>query len=177
MILQHTHDRSNISRCFFYNFVSRPKMKYAGLNLLLALLVLLTASCSALRQSTTDVVTKYVDLDRPTVVAFLRPSTQDSLNADATASKEQVRSAIESTKMCLGQDFASYQIVITDRIVVRSPGGEESFELGHFAPLAGALLLRPGSNARILFAGGGPEALERMLRPAASEYFDKKCDG
>src|SRR6266446_6447313 len=152
-------------------------MRPPGSNLLLVLFVVLTASCGALQQSTTDVVTKYVDLDRPTVVAFLRPSTQDSLNADATASQEHVRLAIESTKICLGQDFASYRMVITDRIVVRSPEGEESFELGHFAPLAGALLLRPGSNARILFAGGGPEALKRMLRPAASEYFGKKCDG
>jgi len=48
-------------------------------------------------------------------------------------------------------------------------------EVKHFAPLAGALLLRPGSNARILFAGGGPEALAQMLRPAASEYFGKRC--
>ena len=146
----------------YTHIVSRRKMRSPGSNLLLVLFVVLTASCGALQQSTTDVVTKYVDLDRPTVVAFLRPSTQDSLNADATASQEHVRLAIESTKICLGQDFASYRMVITDRIVVRSPEGEESFELGHFAPLAGALLLRPGSNARILFAGGGPEALKRM---------------
>ena len=160
-----------------YLEVSLGNMRSPGSNRLSALFVVLTASCGALQQNTTHGVTKYVDLDRPTVIAFLRPSTQDSLNADAKASQEHVRSAIESTKICLGQDFASYRIVITDRIVVRSPEGEESFELGHFAPLVGALLLRPGSNARILFAGGGPEALERMLRPAASEYFGKKCDG
>ena len=152
------------------------KMRSPGFRLFLGLSVVLAASCGSLPQRNPDAVTKYIDLARPTVVAFLRPSTQDSLNEDDAASQEHVRSAIESTKVCLGQDFASYQIVVADRIVVRSPAGEESFELGHFAPLAGALLLRPAANSRILFAGGGPEALKRMLLPAASEYFGKNCD-
>jgi hypothetical protein len=156
--------------------IIRRKMRSPGLNLLLGLFVVLAASCDSRPRSNPDVVTKYIDLERPTVVAFLRPSSQDSLNAEATASQENVRSAIEGIKICLGQDFVSYRIVTADRIVVRSPGGEEPFELGHFAPLVGALLLRPGSHSRILFAGGGAEALERMLRPVASEYFAKKCD-
>ena len=155
---------------------SRGNMRSSGLNLLLGLFAALAAPCGALPRNNPDVITKYIDLARPTVVAFLRPSTQDSLNEDAAASQEHVRSAIESVKACLGQHFASYQIVVADRILVRSPAGEESFELGHFAPLAGALLLRPGANSRILFAGGGPEALKRMLLPTASEYFGKSCD-
>lgn len=156
--------------------VSRRKMQSPGLNFLLGLFVVLAASCGSLPQRNPDMATKYIDLERPTVIAFLRPSTQDSPNEDTAVSQEYVRSAIESARLCLGQDLASYQIVVSDRIVVRSPGGEESFELGQFAPLVGALLLRPGSNSRILFAGGGPEALERMLRPVASEYFGKECD-
>ena len=155
---------------------NRRNMRSPGLNLLLGLFAVLAASCGSLPQRNPDAITKYIDLERPTVVAFLRPSTQDSVNEDAAASQEHVRSAIESVKACLGQQFASYQIVVADRIVIRSSAGEESFELGYFAPLAGALLLRPGANSRILFAGGGPEALKRMLLPSASEYFGKNCD-
>ena len=151
-------------------------MKYAGSNLLLALLVLLTVSCVALQQSTTDLVTTYVDADKKTVIAFVPPS-QDSQDRGAAAAQERVKSAIESTKMCLGEDYVFYRLAFAERIVARSLGREESFEVGHFAPLVGALLLRPGSNARILFAGGGPEALAQMLRSAASEYFGKRCDG
>lgn len=60
------------------------------------------------------------------------------------------------------------------RIVVRWRKGDETFELGN-SGLVGALLLRPGANARILFAGGGPEALSRLLIPALGEYFGKGC--
>ena len=171
----HQQQRGCVARCRAL-IVSRRNMQFRALNLVLAFMML-TASCDALPQSTTDVVTKYVDLEGPAVIAFLRPSTQYLQNADATASQEQVPLAIESTRICLGRDFATYQIVTADRIVVRSPGSEESFDLGSFAPLTGALLLRPNANPRILFAGGGPEALKRMLRPSASEYFEKKCDG
>ncbi len=87
-----------------------------------------------------------------------------------------MRSALENTKLCLGEDHGSYQVVFADRIVVRWYGREEVFQVKDFVPLVGALLVRPGSNARILFAGGGPEALERMLPAAASAYFGGKCD-
>ena len=43
------------------------------------------------------------------------------------------------------------------------------------APLVGALLVGPGTNARILFAGAGPEALVQLLPSAASKYFGKEC--
>lgn len=162
--------------CWRPVLASRRNMQSRVLNFVLACVVF-AASFDGLAQSTPDVVTKYVELKGPAVVGFLRPSTQNLQNAEATASQEQVRLAIESTEVCLGRDFATYQIVTADRIVVRSLGTEESFDLGSFAALTGALLLSPGSNPRILFAGGGPEALKRMLAPTASEYFEKKCDG
>jgi hypothetical protein len=65
-------------------------------------------------------------------------------------------------------------VVFAQRIVVRSREGEEVFEVGDFAPLVGALLLRPHTNPRILFATG-PEALDQMLQRTASEYFDGRC--
>jgi hypothetical protein len=76
----------------------------------------------------------------------------------------------------LGKSYASYKVVFAERIVVRSPGRTETFELGR-AQLVGALLLRPSANARIVFAGGGPEALVQLLPSAASEYFGKACNG
>jgi len=143
----------------------------------LASLALLVASCTAIEHGTTDTTTTYIDLDRPTVVAFIPSSMRESRDRDAPAASEQVKAAIERTRACLGADYASYRLVFADRIVVRAPGREESFDIDNVTPLVGALLLRPDANARILFAGGGPEALRRMLRRAASDYFGKKCDG
>jgi hypothetical protein len=152
-------------------------MNHLGPKLLLASLLWLAASCSSLRQSIEEGVTAYVAMDMPTVIAFLPPSIQHSRDKEAAAAQAHVTSAIEDAKSCLGENYASYRVLVAERIVVRSPGREESFELGRLTPLVGALLLRPGSNSRILFAGGGPEALVRMLRPAASEYFGKQCEG
>ena len=98
----------------------------------------------------------------------------DSKVSGASDAKMRVGSAIDSLKRCLSEDHVSYQVVFAERIVVRSLGREETFELGIHS-LVGALLLRPGSNARILFAGGGPEALATMLGPAATEYFGERC--
>lgn len=150
-------------------------MPHAAAALLVVLSVLL-ADCAVVPAQGV-LQEAYVEPIRPTVIAFLPPSMRDPANVDAAAARAQVEAAVGAAKVCLGEDFASYRMLFADRIVVRSPGREESFELAHFAPMVGALLLRPGSNARILFAGGGPEALERMLRSAVSEYFGKKCDG
>ena len=136
---------------------------------------MIAASCSALDHATDTTIT-YIDLDRPTVVAFVPSSMRESLDVDTPTAIEQIKAAVERTRACLGATYASYRLVFTDRIVVRAPGREESFEIANVTPLVGALLLRPDANARILFAGGGPEALRRMLRRAASEYFGKKCD-
>ena len=132
-------------------------------------------SPGVLPQGTEDVVTAYIEGDKTAVIAFLPPSLHDSQDKGAAEAQERVKSAIEDTKLCLGEDDVSYQVVFAERVVVRSIGREETFEVGHFAPLVGALLLRPGRNARILFAGGGPEALAQLLRSAASEYFGKRC--
>jgi hypothetical protein len=147
----------------------------AGPKLLPALLVLLAVSQGALPKGAEEVVTAHVEGDKPAVIAFLPPSMQDPQLKGAAETQERVRSAIENAKLCLGEDTVSYRIVFADRIVVRSRGREETFEVSPFAPLVGALLLRPGWTPRILFAGGGPEALAQMLRAAASEYFGKRC--
>lgn len=150
-------------------------MKYVGPRLLSVLLVWLIGWTGALPQSTQDLVTVHVEGDNAAVVAFLPPAMQASQDKRAAEAQERVRVAIEEVKLCLGGHDVYYRVVFADRIVVRSLGREESFEVRDFAPLVGALLVRPGANARILFAGGGPEALAQMLGSAASEYFGKRC--
>ncbi len=146
------------------------------IRLSLASLAMLLASCAAPERGATGNVTAYVDLQGPTVVAFIPTSMPASPETGASATREQVQAAIERASACLGESFASYRLVYASRIVVRAPGREESFDIANLRPLVGALLLRPDANARILFAGGGPEALEGMLRRAASDYFGKTCD-
>lgn len=151
-------------------------MRYARSKLYLPLLGLLIASSSALPQTAEQPVTAYVDVDREAVIAFLPPSMQDLRERGAAEAQDWVRWAVDSVERCLSEDHVYYQVVFAERIVVRSVAGKETFELGRLVPLVGALLLRPDSNARILFAGGGPEALERLLRQAAGEYFGRQCD-
>ena len=151
-------------------------MRYARSKLYLPLLGLLIASSGALPQAAEEPVTAYVDVDQEAVIAFLPPSMQNLQERGAAEAQDRVRWAIDSVKRCLSEDHVYYEVVFAERIVVRSRAGEESFELGRLMPLVGALLLRPDSNGRILFAGGGPEALERLLRQAAGEYFGKQCD-
>jgi len=150
-------------------------MPHDGPRLVLLLLVLLSASPVASPRSTEDIVTACIDGDRASVVAFLPASLQDSRDKHAAEAQERVRSAIEDVKVCLGEDDVSYSVLFADRIAVHSLGWKETFEVSHFAPLVGALLLRPDTKPRILFAGGGPQALAQMLRSAASEYFGKRC--
>ena len=151
-------------------------MRYATAKLYLAVLGLLLPLSDALPQTAEDPVTAYVEVNREAVIAFLPPSMQSLQNRDAAEAQDRVGSAVEGVKRCLGEDHVYYQVVFAERIVVRSLAGEETFELGRLVPLVGVLLLRPNSNARILFAGGGPEALVQLLRQAAGEYFGKKCE-
>jgi hypothetical protein len=144
-------------------------MRYHGAHLVLATATLAAVATAALPQSAQEGVTAYIEGGRKAVIAFVPPSLQDPQD------KRAVESAIERTKRCLGADKVSYEVVSADRIVVRSGEHEEAFQVHDFAPLVGALLLRPGSNARILFAGGGPEALAQVLRSAASDYFGRSC--
>ena len=148
-------------------------MRFYRSSVALPLLLALALANSALAAgpSVQAPVTVYVAGTRPTVVAFLPPSFKAAAQA-----QELVRSAVQDTKLCLGKSYASYKVVFAERIVVRSPGRTETFELGR-AQLVGALLLRPSANARIVFAGGGPEALVQLLPSAASEYFGKACNG
>lgn len=145
-------------------------MRFTRFSVSLALLLVLASSVLAVGASAQAPLTVYVAGNSPTVVAFLPPS----FKADAQA-QALVRSAVQETKRCLGNSDISYRVVFAERIVVRSPGRDETFELGR-AQLVGALLLRPNTNSRIVFAGGGPEALVHLLPSAASEYFGKPCD-
>jgi hypothetical protein len=151
-------------------------MRYRKLRFVLVLPLFLTASAQALAQASVGVVTEDLEADERAVIAFLPPSMKNLQDQEANEAQELVRSAIGVTKLCLGEDYATYRVALAGRIVVRRAGREETFEVGDFAPLVGALLLRPGSNARVLFAGGGPGALAQMLRSSASEYFGKACE-
>jgi hypothetical protein len=121
--------------------------------------------------------TANITVERPTVAVFLPPSLQSATDAQAQQVRQLVRSALQSTKRCLGAGFASYQLVFAQRIVLRSSDRRESFDVGDYAPLVGVLLAQPGANVRMLVSGGGPEALDRMLPWAASTYFGRTCRG
>jgi hypothetical protein len=141
---------------------------------LLLLLLWLIASPVAWPRSAGEIVIATIAGGKASVVAFMPPSMRGSTDKEAAAAREHVRSAIAEVKDCLGDEL-SYSVVFADRIAVDSIGREETFDVGDFAPLVGALLLRPDTGPRILFAGGGPQALARLLRAAASEYFGKRC--
>jgi hypothetical protein len=151
-------------------------MRYVTSKLYLTFLGCLIASNGALPRTAEEPVTAYVDVNREAVIAFLPPSMQNLQESGVVEAQNRVRWAVDSVERCLRDDHVYYEVVFAERIVVRSLAGEETFELGRLWPLVGALLLRPDSNARILFAGGGPEALERLIRQAAGEYFGKECD-
>jgi len=144
---------------------------------LFALITLLTISTLALAQSPEDTRTATVDARDAVVIAFLPPAARDPNDRAATQARAHVAEAIEITKRCLGDVPVSYRSEFVDRIVIRSPEREEIFQVSQLAPLAGALLFRPGSNPRILFAGGGPDALVEMLPRAAAEYYGVTCAG
>ncbi|HTT12088.1 MAG TPA: hypothetical protein VMG60_14445 [Burkholderiaceae bacterium] len=149
-------------------------MKNTAARLLLGLVVALALPAAPAGPRTQ--VTVRVTADKATVIAFLPPEMRNASDYDSTAARDYVSLAMADIKNCLGNDYASYRVVFAERIVIRSRGREEIFDLGTVAPLVGAVLAGPDSpNARLLFAGGGPEALTRMLRPAASEYFAKRC--
>jgi len=151
-------------------------MRVARFTLLIAWLLplLLTGTAIAAPNEPGAPPTAYIEGGKASVVAFLPPSLEDNRESHAGQARELVRSAIRDARLCLGEAAVSFRVVFAQRIVVRLPNGDETFELGN-AGLVGALLLRPGANARILFAGGGPEAMSRLLVPAAGEYFGKVC--
>jgi hypothetical protein len=146
-------------------------MRFAAWQRVLSLSALLLASGGAPAQPSDKFITAYVDGDREAVIAFLPPSM--SRTADAAASEYPVISAVEAIRRCLSAHRADYRVVFADRIVIRSREGDEVLA----APLAGVLLLRPGSNPRIVFAGGGPEAVAPLLRQESLEYFGEDCAG
>ena len=143
----------------------------------LLLVAMFAVSTAALTQDTHAVVAVYVDGGKAGVIAFMPPALRNSNDEAATAARAQVRLAIAKTSHCLADDTVSYHVVFVDRIAVRWPGREETFQVSQFAPLVGALLVRPGTNPHIVFAGAGPDALARLLPSAASDYFGIRCMG
>jgi len=136
---------------------------------------LLAGSGAVVAQTTEEVTTIVVDAEGAAIIVFLPLAERDSANAADVEARAQVGLAIGNAKRCLGEGYVQYQVVFSGRIVVRWPGHEETFQVSDFAPLVGALLVRPADNPRVLFAGGGPEALIRLLPSAASEYFGMGC--
>jgi hypothetical protein len=134
------------------------------------LLFALVASAPCISQTLDHPVTAYVDGERQAVIGLLPSSINRS--HDAAQTEYRMVAAIERTRRCMGDQRADYRVVLADRIVLRSRGADET----HAVPMIGVLLVRPGSNARILFAGGGPETLARLLRQASQEYFGESCD-
>jgi len=162
---------------FVHRVASCIDMRNTGGRLAFGFLLLACSALAATAEQKADVTVR-VAVDKATVIAFLPPSMRNSRDYDSTAARDYVSEAMAGAKACLGKDYASYRVVFADRIVIRSQGHEQAYETRTVAPLVGALLFGPGApNARILFAGGGPEALSRMLRSAASEYFERRCGG
>jgi hypothetical protein len=151
-------------------------MPSTNASIFLALLLSIAPSLDVHATGAEPPDTIYVDGDKATVIGFLPPSMNNPRDGDAREAHELVARAIANAKLCLGEDYANYRVVFAEHAVVRSHGHEQPLELGTVRSLVGALLVGPESpNARVLFAGGGPEALSRMLDPAATEYFGREC--
>jgi hypothetical protein len=142
---------------------------------LVCVAAILATSCTMTPPMPVEPDTAFVDGDRASLIAFspwMGPGASDETRAAVEAA---LRSAIESTRRCLGAGQVATQVVVADRIVIRSSGHDEAFERGQAAAgLVGALLLRPGSNPRIVFATDAT-ALQSMLPLTSGEYFGKHC--
>jgi len=147
-----------------------------GANIVLTGLLLLASVAGVSARTAKDAATVHVDVDKAAVIGFLplgmkRPHDREAIDAENT-----VYRAVSNARICLGDDYATYKVVFADRIVLRWHGQTRAFDLGTAAQLVGALLFEPTDpNPRVIFAGGGPEALLKMLQPAASDYFGKQC--
>jgi len=82
---------------------------------------------------------------------------------------------MQAVERCFGPDLADFSITFADRIVVRHADHDETFDVDGPTPLPGAVLVRPEANSRIVYAGGGPEALGPLIASAAGEFFGRKC--
>lgn len=113
----------------------------------------------------------------PTIVAFLPQSQRSSGEAQMPSASVYATQAMGRVKWCLGARAIAYHVVYADRIVVHRGDHDEVYEVTDNANLPGALLLSPTASPRIVFAGGGPQALVPLLRQAASDYFGTTCRG
>lgn len=115
-------------------------------------------------------------LQTPTLLVFV-PSTvapadlHELSDADAWAVQ-----ALTRTQYCMGGFYVSYRFARADTIVVVDGARRTSIDVGVAAPLTGALLLKPGSPASLVFAGGGPSSLPGLVARAAGDYFQHPCD-
>lgn len=119
--------------------------------------------------------TAYVDGQRDSLVVFLPVASKRDASLEARLARSYAQVTVEAVKQCLGEGRAEVGIAYADGIVVRRAGSEQRFDLTT-PTLPGALMVRPGASPRIVFAGGGADALRRLVTPAAAEYFGAKCD-
>ena len=139
------------------------------------LIVCLTGSGTALGQDAGQPATAVIDGTRAAIIIFLPPSARDAQDSEATEARASAALAIELTRRCFGRDDVSYKLLSADRMIVRLADREEIFDLWQFPSLPGAVFVRPGANPRIVVAGGGAEALERLVPSAAGDYFGRAC--
>lgn len=116
-----------------------------------------------------------IDASRPAVLAFVPVSAALVDGTDAALAQALAAEALVRANVCLGDAPVVYQLLRADRIVVHDGTRAAAFDIADGAPLAGALLVAPGTNPSVLFAGGGPGSLARLLPQAAGEFFHHAC--
>ena len=140
---------------------------------LVAALVVSTVATAAQRQLA---VTALLEGNGNVIVIFLPPAIAHSHREDIWLARTYADTAIFAIERCLGTAYASYQVVYADRIVIGRSTDAKTFEVRQGAPLPGAILFHPGSNARVMYAGGGAQALVPLVLSASGDYFGKQCD-
>ncbi len=140
---------------------------------LVAALVISTAAAAAPRQVA---ATAHLEGNRNVVAIFLPPPIEHSRKEGSWLARTYAETAIFAIERCLGTAYASYRVVYADRIVIGRSTDAQTFDVGQAAPLTGAILFHPGSNARVMYAGGGAQALVPLVLSATGDYFGKRCD-
>lgn len=111
----------------------------------------------------------------PTIVGFLPAALPVADEAADALARSLVAQALARAQACMAGPAVNYQLLVADHIVVHDGKRVTAFEITDAAPFAGALLLAPGANPRILFAGSGAQALADGLPQAAGDYFHRAC--
>ena len=114
-------------------------------------------------------------LDNPTVVIFVPSTVRPEDLGELSGADAWAVQALQRTQVCLSDLYVFYRFMHADTIVASEGARRTSIDVGLAAPLTGALLLKPGANARVIFAGGGPPSLPDLVARAAGDYFEHPC--